>query len=332
LVIDYTLSSIGERIDTKFVISCWLPAFVAMLANLGLLTVVVGPDTVEAWLYNLDSFQETIALVIVLLAITMVALLLRALMFIIVAFFVGESLPRVVAEWSTRGQQRSRDHALGRLGHAGADLSDHSIRVGVRRVIEQRFPYDEAMLRPTRLGNVFATAAEYPWLIYAMDGLLWLPHLAPFLPSYVGDALDGAQSRLLGLLNLSLVCALLAVEGGLVLGLVANQWAAAIGWAIVGAILAWSLYQAAVNQALEVASQIRVSFNLYRQEVLKQLGLPIPDSIAAERALWQTLTQELLGLAPDAAPNGDGTETGAAPADGMPRSRRPAATAKRPAR
>ena len=50
--------------------------------------------------------------VIVLLVITMVALLLRALSFLIVGFFIGEPLPRSVAAWSTRGQQRARSRAL----------------------------------------------------------------------------------------------------------------------------------------------------------------------------------------------------------------------------
>ena len=105
----------------------------------------------------------------------------------------------------------------------------------------------------------------------------------------------------------------LAVEGVLVLGVITGHWTSAIGWAIVGAAVAWFCYQAAVNQSLEVASQIRVAFNLYRQEILKQMGLAIPDTVAAERALWQSLTRELLGQPPAAAPTGDGTEPAVRP-------------------
>ena len=188
----------------------------------------------------------------------------------------------------------------------------------MRRLVEQRYPQDETALRPTRLGNMLATAAEYPWIVYAMDGLLWWPHLWPSLPSYVSDALDGAQARLLGLLNLSLVFAVLAFEAVVVLGVVGQQWTAAIGVAIVGGVLAWLGYQGAVNQTLEVTTQIRVAFNLYRHEILKQMGLDIPDTMAAERALWQTLTRELLG---QPLPAGDRAETAAA-APTVGRSRR----------
>ena len=306
---DYTLSTLTDHIDTNFVISSWLPAFVAVLANLGFLTVLVGPDAVTAWAYNLTEAEEFLVLVIVLVVITMVALLLRALSFIIVAFFIGEALPRGVAEWSTRGQQRLRSRAQAQHGDAAGDTTSSPLRAQVRRLVEQRFPDDEAALRPSRLGNILAAAVEYPWTIYGMDGLLWLPHLTPFLPDDVGDALNGAQSRLLGLLNLCLVCAVIAVEAVLVLGVFAHHWAAAIGVTIVEVALAWFCYQAAINQALEVGSQIRVAFNLYRQEILKQLGLAIPDTVAAEQALWKSLTRELLGQPPAASPTSAMKET-----------------------
>lgn len=300
---DYTLSTLTEHIDTNFVIASWLPAFVAVLANLGFLTFLVGPDAIAEWAYNLTEVEEFLVLFIILVVITMLGLLLRALSFLIVSFFIGEALPRSVAKWATRRQQQARARALA-TQDAPIGTTSSPLRQRVRLLIEQRYPQDESALRPTRLGNVLATAVEHPWIVYGMDGLLWLPHLTPFLPTYVDDALDGAQSRLLGLLNLSLVCAILAVEGVLVLGVIANHWAAAIGGVIVSVALAWFCYHAAVNQALEAASQIRVAFNLYRQEILKQLGRAIPANLSEERDLWQTLTQEVLGQPSGAAPSG----------------------------
>ncbi|HEX6013255.1 MAG TPA: hypothetical protein VFY87_15940 [Geminicoccaceae bacterium] len=180
----------------------------------------------------------------------------------------------------------------------------------------QRYPQVETALRPTRLGNTLAAGAEYPWIVHAMDGMLWWSHLTPVLPSYVSDSLDGAQARLLGLLNLSLVFGLVACEAVVVLGLVGQQWTAALGVAIAGGVLAWLGYQGAVSQALEVTSQIRVAFNLYRQEILKQMGLTIPDTLAAGRALWETLTRELLGQPAAAAPSDDRAETAPAATNG----------------
>jgi hypothetical protein len=145
-----------------------------------------------------------------------------------------------------------------------------------------------------------------------MDGMLWWSHLTPVLPSYVSDPLNGTQARLLGLLNLSLVFGVIACEAVVVLGLVGQQWTAALGVAVVGGVLAWLGYMAAVSQALEVTSQIRVAFNLYRHAILTQMGLAIPETVAEERALWQGLTQELLGLSTEVVPTGDGMEKAAA--------------------
>ncbi len=50
------------------------------------------------------------------------------------------------------------------------------------------------------------------------------------LPSYVSDALEGAQARLLGLLNLSLVFGVIACEAVVVLGLVGHSGYAERRW------------------------------------------------------------------------------------------------------
>jgi hypothetical protein len=333
-VIDYTLSSLSERLDSSFLTASLLPAFFAVLGNLALFTMVVGHDALAAWLYDLSSFEEIIVTVIILVVILMVGVLLRALSFVSVGFFVGELFPRSVAAWSSRGQQRAWSHAQRLPGDAANSSSAHALREQVRNLVVQRYPQDETALRPTRLGNTLAAGAEYPWNIYAMDGLLWWSHLMPVLPRDPVDvsyALEGAQSRLLGLLNLSLVFAVIACEAVVVLGLVGQQWTAALGVAIVGGVLAWLGYLAAVSQALEVTSQVRVAFNLYRHAILNQMGLDIPKTIAEERALWHTLTQELLGISTEPVPTGAGTEKAAAAADDRRRSRRFAPTAKRPA-
>ncbi len=308
---DYTLSSLSERLDTSFLTASLLPAFFAVLGNLGFFVVLVGPDTLADWMLNLDSFEETIVAVIIIVIITMVGLLLRALSFVTVALFVGELLPRSVAAWATRRQQLARSRELRLLGEATTNSSAPPMRQQVQRLLVQRYPQDETGLRPTRLGNELATGAEYPWIVYGMDGLLWWSHLSQLLPNDpvdVGKELDGAQSRLLGLLNLSLVFGLLAGEAVVVLGLVGQRWTVALGVALAGVVLARLCYLAAVGQALEVVTLIRSVFNLYRHAILTQMGQAIPDNVAAEQALWQTLTEELLGQPPAAAPTGHETK------------------------
>jgi hypothetical protein len=285
---DSALGALSNRLDANFLTAFWLPAFVATLANVGFIAVLVGPATLAAEATDLDSVEQTLAAMLGVVIITMLALLLRALALAIVAFFAGESLPGPVAEWSTRGQRRVRRHALRTQGETATPEQ-------VWRLVGPRFPHDEAALRPTRFGNLLATVIEYPRNVYAMDGWLWWPHLAVLLPTEVRAAWDSAQAGMLGLLNLSLISNGLAIEALLVLGLAGNQTIPALGGAIGGVILGRLCYMAAVSQAHEVAAQIRVAFTLYRHALLRQLGVAIPDDVAAERALWPALTREMLG-------------------------------------
>lgn len=317
-MVDSALSALSNQLDASFLTACWLPAFVAVLANAGFLALLVGPSALATWATDLDSVEQGLAALLIVVVITLLALLLRALALVIVAGFAGELLPRRVAAWAIRGQHQARRRALGRRDDALDRPSALSAPEQTRRLVTQRFPQDDAALRPTRLGNVLAAATEYPWRVYAMDGLLWWPHLAPLLPTDPADArqaVDGAQARLAGLLNLSFVSAVVAAEAVLLLGVVGHLWTAALGAAVGGALVAWLCYQAAVHQALEVAGQLRVAFTLYRHAILTQLGVAIPDDLAAERTLWQALTWQVLGQPPAAAaPSGDGPEPAAPPA------------------
>jgi hypothetical protein len=310
------IGALSDKLDSKFLTAYWLPAFVAVLANVILFGVLIGWSRLDDWASGLGSVAQTLAALILLLAITMLAFVFRALSHIILAFFAGEALPRRLAEWSARGQMRARNAALRLLGSA-PDRSDGLPSVQqVAQAIKQRFPHDAAALQPTLFGNVLATASEYPRLAYAMDGLLWWPRLSPLVAPEAQDALSAAQSPMMALLNLSIVFVAFAIEAAIVWGLIGGMWAAAVVAVIVALLAGRLCYLAAAGQAGEVGSQIRVAFDLYRHEILRQLDLEVPTDLAAERALWQSLTHQMLGQptsAPPAETGSDAAQTDAAP-------------------
>jgi hypothetical protein len=292
------IGALSDKLDAKFLTAYWLPAFVAVLANVALLAILAGPGQIDALTSNFDSVQQTLAVLILLLAITMLAFVFRALGRVILALFAGDALPRPIADWSARGQARARKRELRLLGPAPERLASLPSAQQVAHSLKQRFPHDEAAMQPTLFGNVLATAAEYPRLVYAMDGLLWWPRLSPLVAPDAQDALGGAQAPMMALLNLSIVFVAIALEAVVWLGLVGGQWPAALVVALVSLLLARLCYRAASSQAREVGSLIRVAFDLYRHEILRQLDLELPADLEAERALWQSLTQQMLGLAP----------------------------------
>lgn len=290
------IGALSDRLDSKFLTAFWLPAFVAVLGGFGILAGLVGADQLVAWIDELDSVQETIAVILIMLAITMVASVLRALSRPIISLFAGEAMPRVVAEWSIRNQRKARQ-ILSRSLLPGK--GQHEVSGSSRpypAVLRQRFPQDESLVQPTAFGNVLETAREHAWIAYAMDGNLWWPRLTPLLPQEFRAMLGGAQAPLMALLNLSVVFCVLAVVAVAAFGFRGGEWVTALIAALAMLVLARCCYHAAVGLATEVASILRVAFDLYRHEILSQLGLETPGDLAAERTLWQELDDRLLDL------------------------------------
>lgn len=292
------LGALGGRLDSKFLTAYWVPAFVALLCGLGILSIQVGPERVAAWIYDLDSVEQTLATVIVALAVTMVASILRALSRPIALAFAGDTLPSTVAAWSTRGQKKTRYRTMHRHRGQGSDregVGDAASPEAVRKQLTRVFPLEADDTRPTLLGNILETAAEYPRITYTMEGLLWWPRLAPLVASSFHDMLSEAQVPMMALLNLSIVFAGVAVVGAPVL-ILGGHLLAAIVTVVVSLILARLCYQAASGEATEVANLLKVGFDLYRHEILRQMDIEIPHDLADERALWNQLSSQMLGL------------------------------------
>ena len=127
--------------------------------------------------------------------------------------------------------------------------------------------------------------AECAWLagLSATVGLAFGMLAAPYIVSQVNPPDSPAQL----LLRLDWRAVTFVLAGG--------HWTAAIVVLFGGALLSRLCYRAAVSQAAEVASLLRVGFDLYRHDILRQMDLEIPVDIVAERALWLQLTAEMLG-------------------------------------
>lgn len=72
-----------------------------------LLTVVAGGEQMAERISSFDSVEQALAVLLLLLLTSMLAFVLRAISRPLLELFSGEALPRVVADWSTRGQLRA---------------------------------------------------------------------------------------------------------------------------------------------------------------------------------------------------------------------------------
>jgi hypothetical protein len=159
-------------------------------------------------------------------------------------------------------------------------------------------------LLPSRLGNALRSAEAYPASPdrYAMDGVFYWPRLYGVLPEGMRTTLEQARSAIDTMLILSLLAWLFVpVAAGILLATGAGwqawpQWLVALGGGLLVGMVA---YRSAVSSALVFGELIRSCFDLYRHDLLKQLGYAIPDALQGEQQLWHNLAQQLTRLGAD---------------------------------
>jgi len=159
------------------------------------------------------------------------------------------------------------------------------------------YPRNPLLLKPTKLGNVLA-AEEYSMQLYKLDAVIWWPRLAPLLPDTFRAQVDVALIPMLAVLNLGLVFTLIALIGGGSAILLGPNWFLFIISFIGGFFFARASYMAAVSQAVDYGNWIRVAFDLYRHEILKQMHIPIPDNLVEETLLWTSLNNWVYKFTP----------------------------------
>lgn len=270
------IDKLSSLFDPSFILSHWAPAFVGVALSALLATILVGPGETAAWWDGRTSTVQAGLGLGGLLLITVSGYLLQSFSVPIVRNYEGywPRLLRWLAVWSKAGQ-----------------LSDfESLRKAeAYDILHFRFPQDKKRVMPTGLGNVLTAAEDYPEQVYGMNAPIWWPRLSALLPDALRGQIDAAVTPMLALINLSMIIGLLAAFGGVSVWLTDDRW-----W-LLGAVLlgglaaAWICYRAAVSQAVIYGDLVRVAFDLYRIEILKQMHIFVPDNYKAERQLWTAL-------------------------------------------
>jgi hypothetical protein len=273
------LDKLNVFFDRRFMLAYWSPIFIALALVVGLIALLVNPTVALGWWTGYSATEQLVLGVGILLIITVLAYILEALTTPIVRLYEGYWPKGALTNWS-RNIQKARK----------SKLSDSEAY--------RTFPLDSDLVKPTRLGNVLVSAEEYPYQLYRLDAVLWWPRLATLLPDTFRSQVDTALTPMLAMLNLSMLLTLLAFGGGLAVLLTDHFW-----WlfclVFLGALLlARGCYVAAAIQAVDYGELVRVAFDLYRYDTLKQMHIPLPESLFQERLLWDLLNKWLYSYAP----------------------------------
>ena len=172
-------------------------------------------------------------------------------------------------------------------------------------------PVDIERVGATDIANTLALAEEYPFERYAMDAAVFWPRISAEIEGTKADSLKASFATMNGLLNLSLLIYLTAVEFATVGFAIVAHWHppgtdahGSIAWltthksAVAGLTLLFALflvvigygaYRAAVASARAVGNAMRTAFDYYRGNVLHRFNLKMPNNLEEERVVWLKL-------------------------------------------
>lgn len=152
---------------------------------------------------------------------------------------------------------------------------------------------DARQVMPTRLGNILKNSELYPYYHYHIDAVLIWPRLYNLLPETFLQTIAQAKSSLDFDLVISALSGVFGLfSGGYLLIVKAPGWLFLLCfWG--GLLVAYLAYESALSSALLYAQQIKAAYDLYRNELLKQMRLPLPQTYLEELEQWEAICRFL---------------------------------------
>jgi hypothetical protein len=158
-----------------------------------------------------------------------------------------------------------------------------------------RYPVDDRQVAATRLGNAIRRFEEYGYNRYLLDSQVLWHELNAVVPDPVRKQVEDGRTNVdffISPLYGHFVVALAAAVD-LVAGTAGQPWTVA-GALVALLVLSAIWYRVAVVATDEWAGAVRAMVNLGRRPLATALGLELPGTIDAERAMWRH-TSDLVG-------------------------------------
>jgi hypothetical protein len=204
--------------------------------------------------------------------------------------------------------KRGKERAFDRLTAANTELEKQIDAADVARVQvppHQDFLYDKLLLRaatdfpdrrdlvlPTRFGNAIRCFEVYSRIVYGLESIDGWPRLTAVIPADFRQAIEDAKAQLDFWVNLwfgsPLIVAIYIVLH-LWSGLSPEPWIPILALAV-----AFAAWRGALVATGEWGMLVMSSFDLFRGDLCKKLGLKMPQTLQEEREMW-TLMSETMG-------------------------------------
>jgi hypothetical protein len=173
------------------------------------------------------------------------------------------------------------------------DLIDYADQYAVSQyrslVTKRQFSFVKPPLAPTRMGNVAKTVQGYAVNRYDLNfELLWSRLQLPAQKDKdFGPLLQSTKTQLDFLISCSALTFLWTLLWAVWFYVTSGPAKVFLGVALLGPLVAYVWYGAAVAQYRTFADVLRSSVDLFRFDLLATLHYPQPDGVKEERQLWQ---------------------------------------------
>jgi hypothetical protein len=266
------LSEAKALVDKRFLLTAFFPVLVFSAAS----SLLVGSANggLDRWTTTWEGYSGSVQFIIAACAI--------AAMFVLamLASVNGLGLIRIYEgyPWWTKPLVSGPKEQQRRKGRTTGDL-------------ELLFPHEN--VRATRLGNVLAAAEDYPNRAYGANTIVTWPRLSLTLDEKGLAPIFSAFDTMQFLVLISQLLLVYGVAGGAYAAAEGLGGLVFLGVAVGSLLLSKLTYQGAVQSAVQYGLHIRSTYDLHRNQLLTQLGFPLPATNEEERRTWALVTEQL---------------------------------------
>ncbi len=280
------LKEVTGALDRRFLMTVFFPSLIFW----GLLIVLMVSmqenlfQAAQKW-DKQEPFFKTLQIIGFIAWVTFFANMVSSQLPAILRFYEGYWNFPLGRYFQTQGKNRHRKH----LEKIKNDSSRYE-----EIYFSYPLPTQPEHVMPTRLGNILKNAELYPKDRYRIDAVLIWPRLYHLLPERFIQTLAEARSALDFMLVISSLSGAFVLVGGGYLLYIKAPVRIIIFCILGGLFIAWMAYKGTISSGLLYAQQIKVAFDLYRNELIKQMHLPLPANPDEEKKRWHEIVLFLL--------------------------------------
>jgi len=322
-----TFTSYLEKLGSNFLVSAMVPSLALVIASIMVFDPSLNVPTAFEELQ--DTYQLVGLGLLVFIFTVIIGFTLTALNTFILKMFDGYVIPppvrflynksRNIHLQKARNLMRHRNILKSKIReleeHAGnnpgreaelEDLRDKYYRVAAD--YDLIYPEDLADVMPSRFGNTLKAAENYPGERYGFDSIHIWPRLVHVIPTEYKLSIDTVRNELSFLVNMSILSVtfsflcLLAIfySMGAISGAgtdpavffeFSGKTLKYLAAAALGFISCGFFYNASIFSVGSFGLMIRSSFDLFRLDLLKKLGMERPKDSIEEFETWQKLNE-----------------------------------------